>query len=354
MLAPLIIAGLLAYLLNPLVNYLSRRTRLSRKMSVNIVFLVMLAILIIIPATLIPRLLGQAQTLVEQVRQGVLEAEQLLAEPLVVGGYILTLDQVLDNVAISLSEEATSAAGSAVSFILGATSSLALALVTLVSTYYLLRDSHRLIDWIVEQAPPGYEVHCRYLIREINVVWSAFLRGQLLLMVLVALLTWLGALAVGLPGALTLGILAGVLDVVPSLGPTLASVPALLVAVFQGSTFLPVSNGWFALVVAAVYIVVQQIENIWLRPRIMSHSLHLHPAVVFVGVLSALVLVGVLGALIIVPLISTAGVLGRYLRAMLIDHDPYPARGELLPTSAPADPTPQPAEEPTPTASPGV
>lgn len=342
LLATLVVAALLAYTLNPLVSLLTRRTRLSRNVSVNIVFVFMLALLIVIPATLFPGLLRQAQALIEQIRRGLIEAERVIAGPLTVAGFTVSLEEVLDNLAASLSEGITSLAGDVITLILGATSSLLWVLVVVVSTYYLLRDGRRLLNWVISLAPPGYESDASMLLSEINVVWSAFLRGQLLLMVLIALLTWLGAQAVGLPGALALGILAGVLDVIPSLGPTLAAIPALLVAIFQGSTYLTISNGWFALIVAAVYVTVQQIENIWLRPRIMGHSLNLHPGVVFVAVIGALALVGVLGALVVVPLLATLGILGRYLRAMLTDEAPFQARAGAaappLPVETPAEP----------------
>jgi predicted PurR-regulated permease PerM len=351
LLPALIIAGLLAYTLNPLVSYLSRRTHLSRGIAVNIVFILMLAILITTPALLVPRLLRQAQSLTEQIQIGLVEARAFFREPVSVGGFEFSLDQFLANAAASLGDTVGSLAANLFALLLGATSSLLWVLVTVVSTYYLLRDGRRLLAWLIAMAPPGYEDHARVLLSEINLVWSAFLRGQLLLMALIALMTWLGTVAVGLPGGLALGILAGVLDVIPSLGPTVAAVPAVLVAIVQGSSYLPVSNAWFALLVAIVYLTVQQIENIWLRPRIMGHSLNLHPGVIFVAVIGALALVGILGALIVVPLLASAGIIGRYLRAMLTGQPPFGSGEAPVPSPAAAE-TPRRERDRTPTLTP--
>jgi predicted PurR-regulated permease PerM len=131
-------------------------------------------------------------------------------------------------------------------------------------------------------------------------------------------------LILGLPGAVALGILTGVLTVIPEVGPTIAAILAVLVAFFQGSDFLPISNFWFALLVFAVYFVLIQIKAIWLRPRIMGRFLNMNEGLIFVAIIAAAVLWGILGALIIVPLLATFGALGRYVRCRLLRLEPWP------------------------------
>jgi hypothetical protein len=136
-------------------------------------------------------------------------------------------------------------------------------------------------------------------------------------------LSWLVGSLVGLPDALLIGILAGALDVIPSLGPIIALVIATLVALFQGSYYLALSNIWFALLVFGLFFLIQIVENIWLRPRILSHSLRLHPALVFVAIIGALALAGVVAALVIVPVIKSSEVLGSYLIRRMLGLDPW-------------------------------
>ncbi|MFQ5578144.1 MAG: AI-2E family transporter, partial [Anaerolineae bacterium] len=197
-------------------------------------------------------------------------------------------------------------------------------LIVLVSIYYLLKDSHALTDWAVSLISPRYRHHARQLLAEVDAIWGSFLRGQLLLMLIIGLLSWFGGVLVGIPGAFVIGLIAGILDIIPSLGPTLAALLAAVVALFEGSTYLPVSNGLFAIIILIVFVVIQQIENIWIRPALMGRRLKLHPALVFIGVFGSLALFGIFVTLIIIPLMATITVLGRYFRLLLQGKHPYP------------------------------
>ncbi len=107
---------------------------------------------------------------------------------------------------------------------------------------------------------------------------------------------------------------------------------AAVIAWFEGSVYLPLSNAWFTVVVIALYNLVQLVENIWLQPRIMERSLRLHRGLVFVAVVSALTLAGALVALIIVPLIGSVVVVGRYLRCRVLGSEPWPEPVDSLST----------------------
>jgi predicted PurR-regulated permease PerM len=182
-----------------------------------------------------------------------------------------------------------------------------------VTTYHLLRDWERLKEWLIGKAPAAIQLDLRHLRREIEGVWQAYLRGQLLLMLVVGLLTGLTTAAVGLRGALILGLLAGALDLIPSLGPIAVTAMAASMAWFEGSTYLPVSNDWLTVIVIALCALVQFLQETWLHPRIIGHSMRLHPGLVFVVVVGALALGGATIALIAVPLLCSAVVIGRHV-----------------------------------------
>jgi predicted PurR-regulated permease PerM len=107
-------------------------------------------------------------------------------------------------------------------------------------------------------------------------------------------------------------------------GPFVVMVIGAIVAYVAGSSYLPISNLWFAVLVAVIFSAINVVENIWLRPRIMGASVRLHPAIVFVAVIGSLTLAGILTALFIVPLIGSALVLGRYLYCKILDVNPWP------------------------------
>jgi hypothetical protein len=169
----------------------------------------------------------------------------------------------------------------------------------------------------------------RELIRRVGIVWSSFFRGQMVLSVAVGTVTWIVLTLVGMPGALVLAITAGVLEVVPSIGPIIATVPAVIVALLQGSTVLAeygVSNVGFALIIVAIYFVIQQVEGSVLVPRIIGESVNLHPVVIIIGVAVGFNVFGILGALLAAPTLASFRVVGSYIHARLLDYPPFTDR----------------------------
>ena len=332
---PLVIAALLAYILNPAVTLITSRTKLSHNLSASLVYLLFLVVLVTILVIFVPVVINQAKSLALELQGVRVQLEDALASPVTFLGFDLPLNELLvDLQAISsplLKPERI------LRVLKATTTNLAWVLVILVTTYYLVRDWERLREWLIRLAPEAYQPDVRRLHGEIKGVWQAYLRGQLLLMLLVGVLTGLGSAVVGLPGAVALGLLAGALDLIPSLGPTVALVVAAVVAWFEGSAYLPLSNAWFTVVVVALYTLVQLVENVWLQPRIMERSLRLHPGLVFVAVVGALALAGALVALIIVPLIGSAVVVGRYVHRRVLALEPWPKPVDNPPTGNSSD-----------------
>jgi predicted PurR-regulated permease PerM len=136
----------------------------------------------------------------------------------------------------------------------------------------------------------------------------------------------------GLPQPLLMGMLAAVLEFLPSVGHTIWVAIALIVALLEGSTTLPVSNIVFAGLVAGVHLAFTQFDLNFLIPRIIGREVNLHPMVVIIGLIIGASVGGVLGLALAAPAIATLRVLGRYIYAMLFDLDPFPMVG---PPSAP-------------------
>jgi predicted PurR-regulated permease PerM len=176
----------------------------------------------------------------------------------------------------------------------------------------MLKDAPHLHQYMLDNVPPAYENDLRSVSTQINRILSDYLRGQLVLAFVIGVVTVVALSIAGVRNALLLGLLAGVLEVVPSIGPVLASIPAIAVALFQGSTHFPIANHWFALFIAGLYLVIQQVENNVLAPRIIGHSVNLHPVVVIFAVLAGASLAGVLGIFLAVPVTAIGRVLVAY------------------------------------------
>jgi hypothetical protein len=142
-------------------------------------------------------------------------------------------------------------------------------------------------------------------------------------------------MALGIRYAPVLGLLAGLLEVIPSIGPTVAAVPAVLLALFQENTPFGMGNFWFAATTAAMYALIQQLENNLIVPRIMGRSLNLHPILVLVGVIVGGSLGGVLGMLLAAPTLATLRVIGRYVYCRVYDLDPFATPEEDEPPPKP-------------------
>jgi predicted PurR-regulated permease PerM len=312
---PLTIAALLAYILNPLVNRVKKWLRLPRSYALALVYTLFLVVLVATPITFFPVVVNQARTLADELSLIGQELTHILLEIEMFFGFDISLVGILLWVQTAFADLFN--VERALQVVQRITTNLVWILVILVVPYYLLHDWHKLRDWLLNLGPPAYHGDVRRLYEEIKAVWQNYLRGQLLLMFIIGVSSAVAGAAIGLPAALLLGLLAGLFDVIPTFGPAVAMVLAVVVAWFEGSTYLPISNTWFALLVLAVYSLIQMVENVWLRPRIMARSLRIHPAVVFLAVVGALVLVGPLMALIAIPLLGSAIVVGRYVRRRL-------------------------------------
>jgi len=328
MVSPLIIAVLVAYVLHPAVELAERRFKLQRKWAVALVYFCTLAVVITIPSALTPIAIVRVKSFLDRLVNVEAQLETMLAEPIIFAGLELHPGQSLADILNITGESLTSVAGGTRTIVENTSVTLLWLLVILVSVYYLLLDGARLRDWLVRLAPGSAQADMSRLLGEIDIIWRAYLRGTFVLMLVVGVVFTLAWLAIGLPGAIVLGVLTGLLTVIPEIGPAIAALLAVLIAFFQGSNTLPLSSPWFAVLVFSIYFVLIQIKAIWLRPRVMKHFLHMNEGLIFVAIIGAAIVWGILGALIIVPLMATARVVGRYVRCRLLYLEPWPQESD--------------------------
>lgn len=327
--SPLIIAALLAYTLNPLVDVAQRRGRLSRKWAVPLVYLVGLILVVTIISILAPVVVGQLSNFLTRLVNVETQLEALLSEPIIFAGQKLYLGPIVADLLNVTGESLTSVAEGTRTVLEVTSVSLLWLLLVLVSVYYFLLDGDKLRGWLVRLASEPAQADIQRLVDEIDVIWRAYLRGTFALMIVVGVVFTVFWLAIGLPGAIVLGVLTGLLTIIPDVGPAIAAILAMLIACFQGSSVLSISNFWFAVLVFVIYFVLIQIKVIWLRPRVMNRFLHMNEGLIFVAIIGATMVWGVLGALIIVPLMATVGKIGRYVRCRLLHLDPWVESGDM-------------------------
>ena len=182
---------------------------------------------------------------------------------------------------------------------------------------------------IPDLAPEAHREDIRRLLGRMWLVLDQYAGGMVKVGLFIGFVTWVGLTILGVPGAFSLAVIAGALNIIPTLGPILSAVPGTLVALIQGSTRFPdLNNLWVALIAIGVYTIVQQVETQFATPRIMGGSVQLSPMVVFLGVIIGLQVYGILGALVAVPVILMTREVFRYVHAKLLDDDPFPGPAE--------------------------
>lgn len=183
----------------------------------------------------------------------------------------------------------------------------------ILASIYISMDAQTYRNIFLNSIPAGFRSEISTLLTQIERVWSAFFYGELKLMLVVGGMTTIGLTALGMPGALYLGIIAGSLEIIPNIGPIIATVPAVIVALIQGSVYLPISHLAFAGLVILFYIVVQQVENNLIVPRVLGAALELPPLIVMTGIVVGASVSGILGALLATPVIATGHEILHYI-----------------------------------------
>ncbi|NJC98355.1 MAG: hypothetical protein C3F07_08220 [Anaerolineales bacterium] len=319
----LVIAAFVAYLINPAVVYLSTQTHMTRTAAVNVVYFSAVILLVGLPATLAPIFYDEFRIVIEDLLDLSNQISDALSQPIHFGRLVFhleewgrSLSQVQTAVLTPLPEEALK--------VLETTSVGVLwFLIILVSVYLFLARWPEMRDWMMQLAPSPYRPELEELYDRIKRVWMGYLRGQIVLMLIVGVVFTIAWLILGIPGALVLGVIAGLFTLVPDVGPFLAMALAAGVALLEGSTWIPLSNFWVAAIVVLVYLVLINAKNFFLRPIIMGRSVHMNEALVFIVILVATILEGILGALLVVPVLASVVVIAGYVQRKVLGLPPF-------------------------------
>jgi predicted PurR-regulated permease PerM len=145
--------------------------------------------------------------------------------------------------------------------------------------------------------------------------------------------------ALGLRSAAIIGLIGGIVEVIPRFGHTITATVGVLFAYFEGSAYLPISNFWFALIVLIFFIVFNEIDTVYILPNLIGRRVRLPPMVALMGVIAGASLGGVLGIFLAAPTLSTLRVLGSYIYRKLLDIEPAVVVKE--PAQPPPPPTPR-------------
>jgi len=332
-LAPLAIAGVLAFLINPIVTFIETRLRMSRGLTTVLVYVVLIGLLSILPIIIVPELVDQITHLGSNLESIIHDIEGFLGREIMIGSYTINVAQIIESSLETMRGMLEPLFGQTLGIAVDVITSIVWFIFIMMISFYLVKDSPRLGERLVQLPPPGYREDVRYLKREISAIWAAFFRGQLSLAMVVAIIFTIVGLIIGLPYAFAMAVLAGLLEFLPSVGHVIWIFIASLLMLFQGSSWMPVPNFVAMLILIGLHVVFIQVDLNFLIPRIIGGRVHLRPMIVILGIVAGAALAGVLGVFLAAPTIATARLLGSYIFANLFDMDPIPAPESSLPAN---------------------
>ena len=331
-LQPLIIAAFIAYLINPLINFLQQRARMKRPVAVNLVYFITLGTLIGVPSAVTPIFFNELKQVITDLLDLFNQLTTWLIKPYAIPGIPIDFGQIANRLTQFRSTFLSSLPDQVLSLLKKTSQGALWALVILVAVYYFLAEWPRLRESAIKSFPEQYHEELHQLYQRVRSIWMGYLRGQLLLMLIVGVVFTIAWTIIGIPGALVLGVIAGLFTLIPDVGPFLAAMLATIVVLLEGSNWnwMPASHLIVALIVVAAYLFLILIKNFWLRPFILARSVYLNQSPIFISIILATVLWGILGALLVVPVLASVVVIGDYLRRRILGMPPFPVEKPLV------------------------
>lgn len=343
LIGPLLLAFILSYLLHPLARRFTLATGIKWRSAVNLIFLLFLVIIVWLSVLVGSAAVDQLRTLVAAAQNLIASlpefASQLSTQAVQIGPFNIDFSE-LERLLVeefnldfaSLGQQLLSAlqpllgqAGSLIGVLAsGALGVLGWGAFIFIIAYFVLLDSEGVPSFFAQIARTGHDADIRRIGRELSRIWDAFLRGQLLIISLIVFTYFLLMTILGVHNAIGLAFLTGLAKFVPYVGPLVAGATAALVAYFQGGNYLGIEPLTYAIVVVAGTLILDQIFDNFVTPRIYGKSLGVHPAAVLVAALVAASLLGFVGLLLAAPVLASLQLLTNFAIRKMLDLNPWP------------------------------
>jgi predicted PurR-regulated permease PerM len=299
------VSFILVSALSPAVEFLTVR-KISRTLSVVLVYLTLISLIFLLGVAVIPLMTAQTRDflcafplLVQKASEAIGPDKRLLWERYAQG---------LIN---GLSSEFIKMPGQALKTTMSIAQSVFAFFSILVISFYLLLERTYLYRGLVGLFPLSFQKSVEEIIVRLEKKLGAWVRGQVFLGFAVGIVSYFGLLVLGVGFALPLAIIAGILELVPTIGPILSAIPAILVALTTSSVL--------ALLVAGLYILIQQFENNFLIPQVMKKTVGVNPLITILALMVGGTLMGVIGVLLAVPVVGVLTVLGQEIMKAVYD-----------------------------------
>ncbi len=309
----IIISLILAYFLNPLVNFFEKKG-LNRFYATALVYLIILGTIIILSISVLPRTGRELKRLATNFPGYITAVTTYLSS--IYSNYSSTIEEMpelvtsIQNIISQNIERVQSGLASGIErfamIVIGMFTRIISWILTPILTFYFLMDKDYFIERLKALIPKKNKEETIYLFKEIDTALSEFIRGRLLMAVAVGITTTIFLFAMGIEFAIVIGFITGIADIIPYIGPFLGFVPAVIFAFISS----PIKALW----VGIFFILIQWGENNILGPKILGKTTGMHPLTILLAIIVGGTMFGVLGMLLSVPFVSVMIILYKYFK----------------------------------------
>nr|WP_285855613.1 AI-2E family transporter [Paenibacillus camelliae] len=307
-LGPFIVAMIISYILNPVVSMLHDR-KVPRTMAVLLIYAVFCTILTVILVNIIPMFIDQMQELNKHLPELSMRAQNLVVD---INNSSLpeSFREGLNKTLVQFERKISETLLTFVDNIGGMVNALFVAFVVPFLAFYILKDFEVFERAIIKYVPKSHRKNTIRLLKDVDTALGSYIRGQLLVCLIIGTFAYIGYLLVGMPYALLLASIVAITNVIPYLGPFIGAAPALLMASTISLKMM--------LLVVIVNTVCQILESNIISPQVVGRTLHLHPLVIILAVLVGGQVAGVGGMILAVPIFASGKVIIQHMFAYYV------------------------------------
>lgn len=300
-LAILLISILLTTAISPFVDLIHKKKKLPRWLGILIIYLGIISIFFLIIGLLFPALIKEFQNFIDKIPyfyEVIINKFNAISDPNIQNTIKTTIVNFVNSIANKI-ETGNTIFQSFSSIVTG----FSFFIMILIVTFYMSMEEDGTARLIKSIVPKQYHTFSLSLLNKIQKTVGSWLKGQLSLCLIIAALSYIALIILGVNYSLLLAIFAGAMEIVPYIGPVLGAVPAVIIGLTQS----PI-KGLFVLI---IFVLIQQLENNFIVPKVMKKSVGLNPLIVIIVIMIGVKIAGMAGALLAIPFTAIIQVIAR-------------------------------------------
>ncbi|MCD8501430.1 MAG: AI-2E family transporter [Bacillaceae bacterium] len=321
-LTPFMIAGIVTYLLHPIIEQL-KNMGVGRPLGILLIYVIFMFLLVSILLRGTPYIVNEFKELIENIPTYVDQYRQVVEQlykrtSMMPEGMRTRLEGFVSDVELVAADGLVEA----IANIKNLLDYLLMLIIIPFVVFYLLKDFHLIEKSVWYLTPRKWRSSGRQLLRNINISLGNYIRGQIIVCVVVGVIATIGLLVIGMPYAVILGIFIGLTNIIPYFGPLIGALPVVAIA-FTVS---------FRLVLAALIVnfTIQLVEGNILSPLIVGKSLHMHPILIIFALVVGAEVGGIIGLILSVPILAVVKVIAIHIRELMTEQtiEPKPQNND--------------------------